>query len=101
MLKNNIECKIQEFIDTEINTSISWFLLLSYHYYHKNESLVTDSFYDELSKFILDRWGNIKHPHKNLITKENLKCGSLYNLKEEDYPIILKQPVENLYWSVR
>ena len=46
---------------------------------------------------LLSTWGVIGHRHKHLITKGNLQTGSLYNLKEEDYPGITKGAATSVY----
>lgn len=68
------------------NVCISWFLLLSYAYYQLDESLCTDSFFDKMCKWMLDNYADLEHEHKHLVTKEMLKAGSGFNLKEVDYP---------------
>ena len=47
-----------------------------------------------MSKWMLDNWEFLKHNHKHLVTKEMLQAGSGYNLKEDDYPTIVKVTAE-------
>jgi len=86
----NLDAEGRKIIGSDPNLIVPWFLMASYLYYHKNLSLFSDEYYDELSKELLSRWDQVEHRHKHLITKENLIAGSLYTLKEEDYPEICK-----------
>ena len=72
------------------NAVVPWWLIASYLYYHHDLSILSDSFYDGLAEHMLDNWDEIKHQNKYLITKEDLKTGSLFALKEEDYPFLTK-----------
>lgn len=83
---------------------VPWFLMASYLYYLHDLSLLSDALYDELAKDMLARWDEIKHPHKRLITPEALKAGSLYQLKEEDYPNLTKNAAAHLAstsWGIK
>lgn len=75
---------------------VPWWLMASYLYYLHDLSLLSDALYDELAKDMLKRWGDIKHPHKHLITEDALKAGSLYQLKEEDYPLMTRCAARHL-----
>jgi len=86
----NLDTKGREITGSNPNLIIPWFLMASYLYYHKNYSLFSDEYYDELSKELLLRWDQVEHRHKHLILKEHLIAGSLYTLKEEDYPEMCK-----------
>lgn len=70
------------------------FLMCSYLYYIRYQSVVGDEDYDGLSKLLRECWGGLEHPHKALVTLEDLAAGSLYKLREEDYPMIVKQAAE-------
>lgn len=75
---------------------VPWWLMASYLYYIHDMSMLTDALYDELAKDMLARWGDIKHPHKRLITTDALKAGSLYMLKEDDYPMMTRSAAQHL-----
>lgn len=78
---------------------VPWYLMASYLYYVHDVSLLTDALYDQLAKDMLAKWGDIKHQHKHLITPEDLKAGTLYRLKEEDYPNMTKNAAAHLVSS--
>lgn len=69
------------------STSISFFLICSYAYYIKYESLLSDTVFDKLCAWMLANWDSLEHVNKHLVTKEMLAAGSGYNLKESDYPL--------------
>lgn len=63
------------------------FLLASYSYYKRYESILPDEDYDKIAKRLLKEWDNFEHQHKYLITKEDLKAGTAYAIKH--YPTIV------------
>jgi hypothetical protein len=82
----NLDKKAQEFIAEKPNLMVPWFLMASYLYYHENESMFSDEYYDALSKQLLLQWDQVEHAHKHLIEVDDLMAGSMYRLKELDYP---------------
>lgn len=86
----NLDAKGREITGSNPNLIVPWFLMASYLYYHTNRNLLSDGYYDELSKELLSRWDQIEHRHKHLITKDDLSAGSLYRLREEEYPMLVK-----------
>jgi hypothetical protein len=82
----NLDKKAQEFIAVKPNLMVPWFLMASYLYYHENESMFSDEYYDALSKELLLKWDQVEHSHKHLIDVDDLMAGSMYRLKELDYP---------------
>lgn len=69
-----------------LDGAIPWIMMASLLYYHADISILTDPFYDKLTRELHGNWAELKHPHKALIDKDGLKTGSLYNLKIENYP---------------
>lgn len=55
---------------------IAKYLMSAYAYYVEDDPLISDAEFDELSKFILDNYDDMKHPHKHLVTKHDLKAGT-------------------------
>lgn len=82
----NLDKKAQELIEEKPNLIIPWFLMASYLYYHENGSMFSDEYYDTLSRQLLLQWDQIEHSHKHLIDVGDLIAGSMYRLKELDYP---------------
>lgn len=78
---------------------VPWYLMSSYLYYGHDLSLITDELYDKIAKDMLAKWDEIEHQHKHLITPDDLKAGTLYRLREEDYPNMTKNAAAHLVTS--
>lgn len=72
-----------------MNLKLQHFLMASFLYYCKDISILQDTEYDALAKELLANWDDFDHQHKYLVTKEDLLAGSLYNLREEKYPLMV------------
>jgi hypothetical protein len=70
-----------------INLTVPWYLMASYLYYVKDVSLMQDYEFDEMCKVMLEKWGDIDHMHKYLISESSLRCGTGFNIK--DYPLMV------------
>lgn len=83
---------------SKVNSSscISWLLSASYAYYCRYVSLLTDECFDKMCKYVLDNYDNIVHPHKHLLTKEMLVAGTAYNIKMDEYPLIVRVSTEKM-----
>jgi len=57
--------------------------------------LVSDDFFDRLAVRLRTAWETIEHPHKHLITEDDLWCGSLL-LAEDKYP---KDVIAEAIWE--
>jgi NAD-dependent DNA ligase len=77
---------------------VPWYLVTSYAYYHLNESLVSDEFYDKLCHDLLDAMDSLEVDHFNmdLVDTASLRAGTGFNLKEEDYPSRVRSVAENM-----
>lgn len=75
------------------NMMVPWYLMAAYAYYEEDEPILSDGVFDGMAKTMLEQWDTIEHWHKDLITVEDLKAGSLL-LKE--YPNRVKGAVENI-----
>ena len=72
-----------------MNNPIGKYLVHSYIYYHLDNSVIADSEYDEMAKYILEHYDELEHPHKHLISKDALVAGT-FLLPEDEYPTIVK-----------
>ena len=63
------------------NMLVPYYLMFSYAYYKENESLITDSEYDQICQDLITNWNDIKHWHKSLLNLESLKAGTGYDIK--------------------
>lgn len=78
------------------NAVVPWWLMASYLYYHHDVSLVSDALYDEMAKDLSSRWGEIRHPHKGMITQEDLLAGTFYGLPAKSYPMSCRAAAKQL-----
>jgi len=69
-------------------------LMCSYAYYQCFHSLIPDEQFDLIMERLLDNWDNFEHQHKYLLTKEDLKAGTGFKIKREDYPTMVIQAAE-------
>lgn len=72
------------------SSAISFILTAAYLYHFYNRSFLDDVTFDKMCKFVYDNYEALEHPHKHLFTKEDMANGSLFHLKEDDYPTIVK-----------
>lgn len=72
------------------NRMVSVYLMASYLYYIENISPMLDYEYDFICKTLLDNYEKVTHPHKHLIDISSLKAGTAFNIKDNDYPNIVK-----------
>lgn len=70
------------------NTLIAWLLIAGYAYHHLDRPILSDGCWDALCRQALAQWDTLQHPHKHLISRDDLAAGSLYALPAESYPTI-------------
>ena len=63
------------------------YLVHSYIYYHLDNSVIADSEYDQMAKYILEHYDELDHPHKHLISKDALEAGTM--LLREDEKLVV------------
>jgi len=70
-----------ELSNISINRLVPIYLMSSYLYYEQDKNVLEDTQFDYLCKKLYDNWDSVKHMHKHLIDKDNLKAGSGYGIK--------------------
>ena len=68
--------------------SLTSYLIHCYLYYIKNSPIIYDEQFDKICKSILDKWKDITHPYKELVSYDDLKAGTGYGIKEYPSEII-------------
>jgi len=68
----------------EEDQDLTDYLIHCYLYYELNSPIIYDYDFDLLCKILLEKWDNINHPYKDLVSKQDLKAGTGYSIKE--YP---------------
>lgn len=89
--------KMRGILRSNANAGVSWYLMASYAYYELDDPILSDKAFDELAKFLLNRWDTIKHRHKSLITVDDLKAGSLLR---RDFPEVVKDATVSLMMNL-
>lgn len=84
--------KAEEIISKNKNMMVPWYLMASYAYYKQDDPILSDAYFDNLAKRMLDSWNEIEHFHKHLITTVDLAAGSYLG----DYPERVKDGLEHL-----
>jgi hypothetical protein len=74
-------------MNKELGAKLQKYMMLSYLYYIRNRTVVSDEEYDQLAKDLLAGYDNFEHEHKKFVTKEDLEAGTLYHLKADAYPL--------------
>ena len=62
------------------NMLVPYYLMFSYLYYEKNVSLIEDTEFDKLCQTLLEKYDNVEHMHKHLVSKESLTAGTGYDI---------------------
>lgn len=75
---------------------ISAYLIHSYLYYVMDAPVVDDAQYDQICVELLEKFDELKHPHKHLLDKEALRAGSGYHIATMDYPLIVRNMAMNV-----
>lgn len=75
-IERNLDMYAATMFDRNINMMVPYYLMAAYAYYKDDDPIFSDAFFDNLAKTILERWDDIEHFHKDLLTKEDLVAGS-------------------------
>lgn len=75
-IERNLDMYAATMFDRNINMMVPYYLMAAYAYYKDDDPIFSDAFFDNLAKTILQRWDDIEHFHKDLLTKEDLVAGS-------------------------
>ena len=70
---------------------IAKYLMCAFAYYVEDKPLISDTEFDELSKYILKNYEAIDHPHKKYVTKSDLEAGTYLG----HYPSMVKGAVKS------
>lgn len=96
----NLDDMARQSFKSSPNTVISWYLIASYCYYCRYESILSDEVYDKMCKYMLDNFDKLEHVNKNLVDKAALLAGTAYQLKVDDYPLRVRVVGEQMIEKV-
>lgn len=68
--------------------ALTSYLVHCYLYYIKSSPIIYDEQFDKICKSILDRWKDMTHHYKELVSYDDLKAGTGYGIKEYPNEII-------------
>lgn len=88
--RETLDDEVRIIIDARPNTLVPWYLMTSYLYYHRGESVISDALFDEICERLKLAIPELTHPHKDLIDLEALDAGTGFHLAEDDYPQMVK-----------
>lgn len=72
----NLDNECFDSIEVNINMSIPWYLMACYAYYVEDNPILSDSYFDRLTKIIIDNWNKIEHHHKEKLNLDMLQAGT-------------------------
>ena len=83
-----LDDKVEQLVSKNKHLLVPWYLILSYAYYHRDVSLVSDELYDRICRDLLNALSSfdIEHRHMGLCDLDALVAGTAFQLPETDYP---------------
>lgn len=90
--EKNLDKTCCEMVDTNINMTVPWYLMAAYAYYVQDDPILSDARFDRMAKTMLNRWDEIEHIHKHLISKSDLESGTYLG----EYPSRIEGAVKSL-----
>jgi NAD-dependent DNA ligase len=78
----------------QLQKMLQTYLMTGYLYYIMNKSAISDSEFDQIAKILLAHWDEFDHPHKYLLDKEDLAATTLYRVREDQYPLVIKHAAD-------
>ena len=84
-------------IGPTINQKFATYLMSCYLYYEEDLHIISDTQFDAMCKELLERWPEVTHRHKYLITEEDLKAGTGFAIQ---YPLMVIGAARAWYRSV-
>jgi sigma54-dependent transcription regulator len=96
-LRVNLDVRCRRATHSNLNMAVPWVLMSAYLYYHRDDNILTDGAYDDLTKRLRAGWGDVTHRHKALLDGLMTQASSsLFDLKLEDYPSICRSAASSL-----
>lgn len=76
-------------IEANINMAVPWYLMSSFAYYQEDESLLADTYFDEICVLLRENWDQITHRHKCFVDRTQLGAATGYALDFKNLPTII------------
>lgn len=90
--EDNLDKMCMDVTDDNVNMYVPWYLMAAYSYYVEDDPILSDSRFDRMARTMLERWDEIEHHHKHLITEKDLEAGTYLG----EYPSRVKCAVQQL-----
>lgn len=87
-MRRALDDKVDRLVSANKHLLVPWYLILSYAYYYRDASLVSDELYDRICKDLsaaIDAY-EIEHRHMRLCNQDALAAGTAYHIPRADYP---------------
>ena len=79
----------QKAVESNPSMMIPWYLMACYTYEKLDVSILTDAYYDEMSRNMAIAWPNLTHRHKKLIGMTDLFKGSSLSIDMGTLPTLV------------
>jgi NAD-dependent DNA ligase len=63
------------------NQCFSWWMVHAFLYYRLDQAIISDKEFDTLTSWLKMSWQVITHPHKHLVSLEDLEAGTGYAIE--------------------
>lgn len=73
---DNLDKEVTDLIDANINLCVPWYLMACYAYYEEDDPILTDNYFDRLTRRMIENWEKIEHQHKDKITLDMLNAST-------------------------
>nr|WP_316651493.1 hypothetical protein [uncultured Gellertiella sp.] len=84
---------MERIIGASADTLVPHYLMACYAYYVEDDPLISDQLFDHITKRLINELPALTHPHKDLITMDDLIAGTGYALT---YPSIVMGAVRDM-----
>lgn len=97
-LPNSLDNMCEEIISNNPSMMIPWFIMACVAYEKHDSPILTDAFYDIMSRRMAQSWRTLMHRHKNLIHVEDptLFKGSSVSIEWSHIPSIVYDTTQRL-----
>jgi len=66
-----MDIEFLDIVDGDINMAIPLYIMALHSHYESDNPLITDSYFEKLTKKVLDNWDKLVHNHKYRIANES------------------------------
>lgn len=78
------------------DAAVAWVLMAALAYYEDDDPILTDACFDRLCRELAARWHAVRHPHRHLLTLDDLRAGTAYALDRDAVPSLVRAGLASL-----